>query len=243
MAAAVIIVIAGLVIGGLFVFSPGSGRPPTASRSGSTESLGDLAMRGVSGSFYEVYRVTGSTDGTVEAAQSAPTGQAPFPTGDGKWSFVYQAKQGFTAQWIEEGPAAWSCWQPVGDETWKCGGPGHYYGANGFALSIEPYIPGIVLDEATTLKRPPTQVKHINYYSSSSRSFGPLRCVRVEGTVFQSTSACFDQHGILVSQVGGGLGAWRTITLLSYRSSVPPSAFELKAKSSSTDVVFPSGPL
>jgi hypothetical protein len=228
---------------GLAVLSSGSRRPPSALRTESTESLGDMATKGATGSFDAVYRVTGLTDGTVEVAQIAPAGRSPFPTGEGKWSFVYHAKQGFTAQWIEEGPTAWSCWQPVSNESWRCGGPARFYAANGFALSTGPYIPGIVFDEATTLRRPPPEVRHITYYSSSSRSFGSLRCVRVEGTVFQTTSACFDHRGILVSQVGGGLGAWKTITLLSYRSHVPPAAFSLKATSTSTDVLFPSGPL
>jgi hypothetical protein len=218
---------------------------PTAEgdSSQSVRSLADLAKAGVSGHFYEVYRVTGPTDGTVAVAQSASPGRSPFVMGQGKWSFLYQATTGFSAQWIEEGPTAWSCWHWPGVETWKCGGPSHFYGSNGFALSIGPYIPGIVLNEASELNSKPPQIKHISFYSSSSKSFGALRCVKVEGTVFVPTSACFDHQGILVSQVGGPNSSWATITLLSFRSSVPKSAFRLKGKTSSTDVVFPSPPL
>jgi hypothetical protein len=239
MIAAAVVAVAGLAVAGIAAFTSGSSGPPSSTaRTKSPESLDGLATRGVSGSFYEVYQVQqGSMEGTVEIAQEASSGHWPGTTGPGKWSFVYREPNGYATQWIETGPTSWACVDPSGTDTWRCSGPRPFQNSNGFLLAIVPFIPLTVVDEIQQLRTTPAEHEKIFYYASSSHSFGPLRCLRVRGENFQPISACFDDHGILVSQDGGSF--WSTITLLSYRSAAPASAFKLKAKSSGASGVLP----
>lgn len=230
----------------LLAFSA-DGPSASAASNGSLSTLGDLALAGVSGSFDEVYQVVGpGGSGTVEVAQKASPGHRPFVTGSGEWSFVYQTNLGISSQWIEKGSMSWDCWHPANVASWKCSGPGHFEDTNGFFLAIEPYIPGMVLDDVEelqqALKTKPSPVKGISLFGSNSTSFGPLRCVKVAAVGLGSPiSSCFDGHGILVTQQGGSY--LTTITLARYRSTVPRSAFQLKGTSKSSGRNFQTVPI
>jgi hypothetical protein len=205
-----------------------------------------MEKAGVAGSFDEVYQVAvGPSTGTVEVAQEAARGVRPFVTGPGRWSFVFQAQTGISSQWIEKGSTAWDCWHFSGVTTWTCSGPGQFQESNGFALSVEPYIPGLVLTQAQQLqdglKMRPSPVKQISFFESNSARFGPLRCLKVDALGLSSPfSSCFDHRGILVTEHGDSF--WSSTTLLRYRSVVPKSPFQLKGKSESSGHGFVTVP-
>jgi hypothetical protein len=207
-------------------------RPP------STSSFVALAKVGASGKFDEVYQVEGPSRGTIEVSQVAP--QQAFNAGSGRWSFVFRSATGISTQWIEMGSSSWDCWHKPGVTKWACSGPGHFQLSNGFILSVEPYIPGLILGEMTQLQQSskikPDPVKNIAFYSSKSSRFGPLRCVRVNAMGYGRVTSCLDRHGVLVTQQGGSY--WSKITLLNYRSGVPGSAFRLKGMSTSSGSNF-----
>jgi hypothetical protein len=229
----------------LALSADGSGA--SAASNGSPSNLSGLALAGVSGSFDEVYQVVGAGgSGTVEVAQKARPGHRPFVTGSGEWSFVYQTHTGFSFQWIEKGSESWNCWRRTDAATWTCSGPGHFEASNGFFLAIQPYIPGVVLDDVEelqqALKTKPSPVKGISLFGSNSTSFGPLRCVKVAAVgLGLPISSCFDVHGILVTQQGGSY--WTTVTLARYGSTVLRSAFQLKGTSKSSGRNFELGPI
>ena len=155
-------------------------------------------------------------------------------------------QSGISSQWIEKGSMSWDCVRRPEETTWSCSGPGHYEEAKGFFLSTEPYIPGVVLSETNepqrALKTKPSPVKGTSVFESTSATFGPLRCVRVdESTQGSSISTCFDRRGILVTQQGGS--CWTAITLVRYRSTVPHSAFQLKGTSRSSGRNFSLPPV
>jgi hypothetical protein len=87
---------------------------------------------------------------------------------------VYQAQAGISSQWIEKGSMSWDCWRTADVATWTCSGPGHFEDANGFGLSIEPYIPGVVLGEVEelqqALKIKPSPVKGTSLFGLSRTS-------------------------------------------------------------------------
>ncbi len=205
-----------------------------------------LTESAISGSFEEIYSVAGPPrSGTVEVAQDAARGVRPFITGPGMWSFVYQTKSGISSQWIEKGPTVWDCWHFSGVTTWTCSGPGSFRAANGVIESVAPYIPGLVLTELQQLqeglKAKPPLVKHVSFFDSKSAHFGPLRCLRANAVSVGTVSACFDRHGILVTQ-HGDLPFWTSITLLRFRSAVPHSAFQLLGPSRSSGSSFTAAP-
>jgi hypothetical protein len=190
------------------------------------------AKHALTGTFSEVYRVTGPSSGTVTLYQQAPAGVNPVPMGRGGWAFVYLAANGISSQWIEKGATAWDCWQPAttAKAYWACSGPGHFEEANGFALATQPYIPGVVGGEInaleTGLKVRAIQVRGIEVSTVTSLQFGRLRCLHVDGI-----TTCIDRSGILVSQRGGTY--WTSISLVRRSSSLPPTAFVLFGKSAS----------
>jgi hypothetical protein len=209
-----------------------------AARPQSTPSFVALAKVGASGKFDEAYQVEGPGNGIVEIAQEEL--QQPFNAGTGQWSFVYQTPTGTSSQWIEKGSSSWDCWHQSGVTTWTCSGPGHFQQSNGFILSVEPYIPGLVLDEMSQLQQSskikPDPVKSIGFYSSKSTRFGPLRCERVDAMGYGRVTSCLDRHGVLVTQQGGSY--WSKITLLKYRSGIPGSAFRLMGANTSPGSSF-----
>lgn len=221
--------------------------PAGALTGASTSKLASLAKAGVSGSFHEVYRVVGPVNGTVEVTRQAARGRRPYVTGPGKWSFVFRASTGISSQWIEEGSRAWDCWHFSGVVQWTCSGPGTYETANGFILSVEPYIPGVVLTEVEALqealKTKPTPVKHLSLFGSTSAHFGPLQCLKVEAVGIGNITWCFDRHGVLVTQRGGSSSYWTSVTLLEYQSAVPHSAFQLLGPSTSSGPNFTTVPI
>lgn len=194
-----------------------------------------LATRGLSGTYTELYRVTGPNGGTVQVFQQAPSGIFPFTTGHGRWSFRLQAQSGISSQWVEHGSTAWDCWRPVSINAWKCSGPGHFEDSNGFFLSVEPYIPGVVVGDLHQLelglKEKAPQVKNLVISDMTNPRFGSLRCLEVDGI-----TSCIDRAGVLVSQQGGSY--WSSITLLRRSTSVPGGAFELVGKSTSSGLHF-----
>ena len=210
-----------------------SSSPPTVS------SFLGLAERGLSGTFSESYRVTqgspseGYLSGTVDLAQHAPPGQLHLTKSTVRWSFVYLAQVGPSRQWIEKGSRVWDCIRDKGAAKWTCSGPGPYEPSNGFALAIQPYIPGVVLDNISEVTNglKTHQAMGIHFSTSTSSQFGPLQCMEALGT-----TSCLDQQGVLVSQQGGSY--WTTIALLRRSASAPTSAFTLRGKSTSSGRKF-----
>ena len=199
------------------------------------------AKHGLTGTYTEVYRVTGPSGGTVRVFQQARSGTFPFTTGPGTWSFLFLAQTGVSSQWIERGPKAWDCWRPATGTTWTCSGPGHFEETNGFFQSVEPYIPGVMMGELnaleTGLKEKAPQVENLVVSESTSPQFGPLRCLTADGT-----TACIDRSGVLVNQHGGS-GYWSNITLVRRIPSVPATAFKTVGKSTSEGKNFTALPL
>ena len=199
------------------------------------------AKHALTGTYTEVYRVTGPSGGTVHVFQQARPGRFPFTTGSGSWSFLFLAQTGVSSQWIEHGSTAWDCWQPVSGTSWTCSGPGHFEETNGFFQSVEPYIPGVVIGELnsleTGLREKAPQVKNLVVSESTSPQFGPLRCLTADGT-----TACIDRSGVLVNQQGGS-GYWSNITLVRRSHSVPAIAFKTMGKSTSWGKNFTTLPL
>jgi hypothetical protein len=190
-----------------------------------------LATRGVSGSFSEVYQVSGVEEGgTVHVAQRAPPGHPPFVTGAGSWSFQYQNHAGYSSQWVESGETTSDCWRPPGATQWTCSGPGQFRYVNGYLMAVSPYVPGDVLGAINQLKGALTsklpQIEKIvakrTLFASTSHRFGPLRCLNVAGN-----TTCLDRLGVVVSSSGGKVFG-SAVTLLRYSSSAPKSAFSLK---------------
>jgi len=198
------------------------------------DSFLSLAARGISGTFSESYQVTqGSIAGRVDLAQEGRAGQLPLTKGPVRWSFVYLAREGPSRQWIERGPRAWDCVRRMAATKWTCSGPGQFEDSNGFAISITPYIPGVVLNNISevTNDQEMHQIVSIRLSTSTSPQFGPLQCMEVSGT-----TSCLDRAGVLVSQQGGPY--WTTVTLLQRDASVPASAFTLKGRSTSSGHKF-----
>lgn len=193
------------------------------------------AHRALLGTFSEVYRLTGASSGIVELSQQAPSGVSPFPDGPGRWSFVYRSPTGISSQWIENGATAWDCWRFPHATSWTCSGPGQWGGSNGFALSVEPFVPGTLLGDLNELelglKTKAPQLKGLEISESHSTQFGPLRCLRVDGV-----TSCIDHAGVVVRQRGGS--SWKTLSLLQRSSSVPKAAFTLLGTSSSSGSRF-----
>jgi hypothetical protein len=157
-----------------------------------------------------------------------------LPEARGRWSFFYQSQTGASRQWIERGSQAWDCRRGGGATSWTCSGPGQFEDSNGFALSITPYIPDVVLGDISELTNglQMHQVKGgIQFSTSTSSRFGPLQCMKVFGT-----TSCLDHAGVLVSQQGGSY--WTTISLLQRSRSVPAAAFTLKGTSTSSGRSF-----
>lgn len=200
-----------------------------------------LAKHGLSGTYTEVYRVTGPSAGTVHVYQQARSGTFPFTTGPGTWSFLFLAQTGFSSQWIERGTKAWDCWRPATGTTWTCSGPGHFEEVNGFAQAVEPYIPGVMMGEInaleTGLKEKVPETKNLVISESTSPQFGPLRCLTADGT-----TACIDRSGVLVNQYGGS-AYWSSITLVRRSPLVPARAFKTLGKSTSEGKKFTTVPL
>lgn len=199
-----------------------------------------LAERGLSGSFSEVYDLSHSPGGgTVSVAQSAQPGQRPFVIGRGTWSFVYQNEAGYASQWIERGQTAWDCWHPPGVSQWTCSGPGQFRYVNGYLMAISPFVPGQIqgdinaVEGALTSKMP--QIKKLvekrTFFASHSAHFGPLQCMRVAGA-----SVCLDRSGVVVSGSGGYFGY--SVTLVSYSSIAPKSAFTLNGSIPPSEQTF-----
>ena len=213
-----------------------------AAPSRSVSTFVSLARAGASGRFDELYRVEGPGNGIVEIAQEAP--QRSFNAGSGRWSFVYKTQAGISSQWIQKGSASWDCWHGAGVTSWTCSGPGRFHQSNGFFLSVEPYIPGLVLGQVTNLIQAgqvkPDPVKSIAFFDSKSAGFGPLRCVKVDAIALGSVTSCLDRQGVLVALQGDSY--WTKITLLKYRSGVPTSAFRLKGVSTSSGRNFTTVP-
>lgn len=197
------------------------------------------ARHGLTGTYTEVYRVTGPNGGTVSVFQQAHSGEFPFTTGPGRWSFLFQAQSGISSQWIEHGSTSWDCWRPATDTTWSCSGPGHFEETNGFFQSVEPYIPGVMMGELnqlqTGIKERAPEVKNLVISESSSPQFGPLRCLTADGT-----TACIDRTGVLVNQHGSGY--WSSIMLVRRSPLVPATAFNLVSKSTSDGKNFTAVP-
>jgi len=216
----------------------GSSAASAPSLNSSVRSFISLAKRGVSGSFFAVYRLSAQVNaGTVTVAQKAQAGHSPFVTRAGVWSFVLQNDAGYSSQWIERGSQAWDCWHAPGEGQWTCTGPGQFRYVNGYLMAISPYVPGEVLGDInqlegalkSTLAPYRAAVKNLAFYGSHSVHFGPLRCIRVT-----NITTCLDRSGVLVNEEQSGTG----VTLLRYSSKVPNSAFTLMGTSTPTFVAL-----
>jgi hypothetical protein len=210
----------------------------TPSDSRSVEAFVTSANHALSGTFTEVYRLTGPNSGIVELSQQAPAGVDPFPTGHGRWSFLLQATTGLSSQWVEKGSTAWNCWRAATQTTWTCSGPGRFEEANGFILATEPYVPGTLAGDGSELeaglKERAPEVRGIEFASSESPQFGPLRCLTVD-----LSTTCIDRSGVLVSQQSrSSYSYWSSITLLRRSSSVSATAFTPVGKSTSAGKNF-----
>jgi hypothetical protein len=200
-----------------------------------------VVTRALSGSFTEVYRVSGEPEGgTVSIAQHAPAGRRPSLTGDGEWSFVYQNDAGYASQWVERGRTAWDCWRPPGAPGWTCSGPGQFRDVNGYLMAVSPFVPGDVLGAVDELEGALTSTKPAfrkiaaasKVFESDSRRFGPLRCLRVAGG-----TTCADRRGVVVSSTGAPIFG-SALTLVRYGSAAPESAFALKGFLPSSGLPF-----
>lgn len=228
--------IRGAVVGVVLSFIALLGFQALAAASNSKASLASFltqAKHGVSGTFYEIYDVSGPVSGTVKVAQQDPSGDLPSSTGRGRWSFLFEATSGDSAQWIEHGPRAWDCLRRPGSIEWTCSGPGTFQHSNGFALAITPYIPMMVLSQITAADADlkPKELETARFNSIASAQFGVLECMTIVGL-----TSCLDRDGVLVSQHGGTY--WTNISLELRSSSIPRSAFTLEGKSTSSGREF-----
>lgn len=216
-----------VVLGGILLPSAGA-KADNRVASESLRTFLSLAKRGVSGSFSEVYEVSGAPfGGTVQLAQIALAGHQASLTGTDTWSFVYQKQEGYSSQWVEKGDTAWDCWHPPSASSWTCTGPGQFRYVNGYLMAVSPFVPLGVLGAINALKGALTSktpgIKKIvarrTLFESTSQRFGPLQCLRVAGG-----TTCLDRSGVVVTstQVFGG-----AIKLVRFSRSVSKTAFVL----------------
>jgi hypothetical protein len=223
-----------VVLGLVLPPSQGSFASDPSSRDKSVHSFLALADRAVSGTFSELYRIStgeASTSGVVAVAQEATSGQRPFVTGPGTWSFLYENEAGYSSQWIEKGSTAWDCWRPPGANVWTCSGPGSFRYVNGFLMAVAPYVPGQFIGESNQLtaafnfqmpglkKAAQKVIAAITFSRKRNTHFGLLDCMKAD-----AYTTCLDSSGVVVSQHSGT----QTITLLRHSATVPASAFKLQ---------------
>lgn len=215
----------------LFALADGGSSPPQrpSSHPGPLSAQGfiRLAEKGATRTFAGLYQVTGAHTGMIEVDQK----QHPqaFDPGSGTWSFVYRSTQGISSQWIQKGSLSYDCWQPAGDATWTCSGPGSYRQVNGFILATEPFLPsGVVgqlrqLDEAQGHKG---WIKSLSITQTHSTQFGGLSCMKVMALTMSSPATiCIDHEGTLVSERNWPGGYFSNVSLEQHDTSIPSAAF------------------
>ncbi|MHB8246419.1 MAG: hypothetical protein ACYDGN_13940 [Acidimicrobiales bacterium] len=199
-----------------------------------------LATKGAEGTFFASYRIVargspfGVGTGIVAVAQRAAAGRDPFlnigQRSVGEWSYNLAFSHGwhYHYQWIENGGMAQDCWGPSTRLT--CYGPSRFEPSNGFAISITPYVPGVLLQmlQQVASGGPGNGPRHTTIFEEAGNSTtGKLTCLR-DRTSQGTDTWCLTTSGFFASFKGSGnigpLG-FSSVFLLSKATTAPTSAF------------------